>query len=163
MFSPKNPEFWVMISFICFAGLLIYYGIPGLIGKALDKRADGIRNELDEARRLRQEAQDLLADYQRKARAAEDEAKAIVDAAKKEADSIAADSRVTLKETLERRTKLAEDKIARAEAQAIAEVRAAAVEKATTAAEKVLATKIVGDRAQTMIDASIRDLKGRIN
>lgn len=163
MFNPANPEFWVALAFVCFCGLMVYYGVPALIGGALDKRADRIRNELDEARRLRAEAQELLADYQRKARAAEDEAKAIVEQAKRESEAIAAETRASLKDQLERRTKLAEDKIARAEAQAIAEVRAAAVEKATAVAEKVLSAQLTGDRARTLVDQSIKDLKSRLN
>ena len=128
MFNPHNPEFWVMIAFFCFIGLLMYMKVPGQITKALDDRADAIRKELDEARRLREEAQQLLADYQKKAREAEAEAKAIIDQARVEAEGLARETRKTLAENLERRTKQAEEKIARAEAQAVGEVRAAAVE-----------------------------------
>mgnify|MGYP001350309184 CR=1 FL=1 len=84
-----NPAFWVGVSFFGFVGLLIYYKVPGMLGKALDERADRIRQELDEARRLREEAQALLADYQKKRAAAEDEAKAIVEQARREADALA--------------------------------------------------------------------------
>lgn len=163
MFNPANPEFWVAVAFFCFVGLMIYYGVPALIGGALDKRAERIRNELDEARRLRAEAQELLADYQRKARAAEDEAKAIIEQAKKEAEAIGAETRLSLKDQLERRTRLAEEKIARAEAQAIAEVRSAAIEKATAVAEKVLGATLAGERQSALVDESIRDLKSRLN
>ena len=93
MLNPENPEFWVLISFVLFMAIVIWKGVPGLIGKALDQRATAIRTELDEARRLREEAQQLLADYQRKAREAEDEAKSIVEAAKREAEALASETR----------------------------------------------------------------------
>ena len=128
MFNPHNPEFWVMVAFFCFMGLLVYMKVPALLTKGLDDRAEAIRKELDEARRLREEAQQLLADYQKKAREAESEAKAMIDQARIEAEALAQESRRALTESLERRTKQAEDKIARAEAQALGEVRAAAVD-----------------------------------
>lgn len=163
MLNPGYPDFWVLISFILFIGVLIYYGVPGLIGKALDQRATAIRTELDEARRLRDEAQELLADYQRKAREAEDEAKTIVDQARREAEILAADTRKQLAEQVERRTKAAEEKIARAEAQAVSDVRAAAVDLAVAASERVLKSKVTGDTAASLTDAAIRDLKAKLN
>jgi F-type H+-transporting ATPase subunit b len=163
MFNPAYPEFWVLISFTLFVLVLIWKGVPGLIGKALDKRAAAIRTELDEARRLREEAQQLLADYQRKSREAEDEAKSIVETAKREAERLAADTRKALAEQVERRTKAAEEKIARAEAQAVSDVRAAAVDLAVKASESILKSKIAGDAATSLTDAAIRDLKGKLN
>jgi F-type H+-transporting ATPase subunit b len=157
-----NPEYWVLISFLIFCGILAYMGVPGAIGKALDGRADKIKSELDEARRLREEAQSLLEDYKRKQRDAETEARAIVDAAKREAEALAADTRKSLAEMVERRTKSAEEKIARAEAQAVSEVKATAVDRAIAAAEKILATRAAGSGA-ALIDASIADLKGKLN
>lgn len=158
-----KPEFWVGVSFFGFVGLLIYYGVPAIIGKALDDRAERIRQELDEARRLREEAQALLADYQKKREAAEEEAKAIVEQARREADSLTAETRKSLLETLERRSKLAEEKIARAEAQALSEVRSVAVDTAVAAAERVLAGKVSAQSGATLVDQSIRSLKGRLN
>lgn len=159
----KTGEFWVFISFLMFMGLLAYMKVPAMLGKTLDDRADAIRKELDEARRLRQEAQDLLADYQRKQRQAEDEAKAIVEQAHREAMSLKTESERALKEQIERRGRIAEEKIARAEQQAIAEVRSAAVELATATAEQVLKQRAQGDVGQSLVDQAIRDLKGRIN
>jgi F-type H+-transporting ATPase subunit b len=158
-----NPEYWVLVAFLIFAAMVWRAGVPAQIAKALDSRADAIRNELDEARRLREEAQTLLADYQRKQREAETEAKAIIDNAKREAEAMAADTRKQLAEQLERRTKLAEDKIARAEAQAISEVRSTAVDGALAAAQKILAAKAVGATGVNLIDESIRDLKSKLN
>ena len=158
-----NPEYWVLVAFLIFMAMLWRAGVPGMIGKALDGRSDSIRTELDEARRLREEAQTLLADYQRKQREAESEAKAIIDTAKREAEAMAADSRKQLAEQLERRTRMAEEKIARAEAQAISEVRATAVDSALAAAQRILAGKTGGAAGANLIDESIRDLKGRLN
>ncbi len=163
LFDPGGAEFWVLVSFLIFIGLIIYLRVPSLIAKGLDKRADEIRSELDSARRLREEAQELLADYQRKAREAEDEAKAIVEQAQREAESLAAETKKSLSESLARRTKLAEDKIARAEAQAVNDVRASAVQAAVSAAEKILAERVTGDAAKQLIDTSINELKGKLN
>ena len=158
-----NPEYWVLVAFLIFVGLLWRAGVPGMIGKSLDGRSQAIRNELDAARRLREEAQALLAEYQKKQRDAETEAKAIVDAAKREAEAMAAETVKTLTEQLQRRTKLAEDKIARAEAQAISEVRATAVDGALAASAKILAAKSVGATAAHLVDASIADLRSKLN
>ena len=100
-------EFWVAVAFVAFLLVLVYYKVPSLIGKALDDRAEAIRKELDEARRVREEAQNLLADYQRKHRSVSDEAEAIVVQARQEAEAFAQETRRNLQETLERRTKLA--------------------------------------------------------
>jgi len=163
MLNPADPVFWVMISFIGFIALLIYYRVPGLVTKSLDARAAAIRNELDEARRLRDEAQSLLADYQRKSREAENEAKAILEQAKREGEALANETRKSLSESVERRTKLAEEKIARAEAQAVSEVRASAVENAIAAAEKILKSRATGATADALLESSIRDLEGKLN
>jgi F-type H+-transporting ATPase subunit b len=163
MLNPATAEFWVLIAFLLFMAILVWKGVPGLIGKALDQRAATIRNELDEARRLREEAQQLLADYQRKTREAEDDAKSIVEAAKREAESLAAETRKAMAEQVERRTKAAEEKIARAEAQALADVRAAAVNLAVKASEDLLKTKLSGEAGSALVDSAIRDLKGKLN
>lgn len=163
MFHPADPVFWVMISFIGFIALLIYYGVPRAVGKALDDRAAAIRADLDEARRLRDEAQALLADYQRRSREAEDETKTIIEQAKREGETLAAETRKNLQESVERRTKLAEEKIERAEAQALSDVRTAAVESAIAVAEKILKSRVAGATADTLIENGIRDLDGKLN
>lgn len=156
-------EFWVGVAFIVFLLILVYYKVPKLIAKALDDRADAIRKELDEARRLREEAQALLADYHKKHRAVGEETASIVEHAKRDAEAFAQETRANLKDSLERRTRLAEEKIARAEAQAVDEVRAAAVDQAIAAAEKILREKTAGAGGTALIEQSIRDLKGRLN
>lgn len=163
MFDPENPLFWVMIAFIAFVALLVYYRVPAALAKALDDRAEGIRKELDEARKLREEAQALLSDYQRKAREAEREAQSIIEQAKLEAEALAADSRKALTESLERRSKIAEEKIARAEAQALGEVRSVAVETALAAAHEILKTRASGATGEALVSQSINDLRGKLN
>jgi F-type H+-transporting ATPase subunit b len=159
----RMAEFWVAVAFLAFLLILAYYQVPALIAKALDDRAASIRKELDEARRLREEAQALLADYQRKHRNAGQEAEAIVEQARREAEAFAAETRKSLAETVERRRKQAEDKIARAEAQATEDVRAAAVDMAIAAAEKILRDKAAGASGAALIDESIKSIKTRLN
>ena len=163
MLDPSEPLFWVFLSFIGFMALLAKFGVPALIGKTLDQRADSIRKELDEARKLREDAQALLADYQTKAREAENEARSIIEQAKLEAQALATESRKALGESLERRTKMAEEKIARAEAQAVSEVRATAVGSAMLAAEKLLQARVPGTTGDALISEAIRGLKGTLN
>jgi F-type H+-transporting ATPase subunit b len=159
----QMAEFWVAIAFAAFVLVLLYYRVPALIAKSLDDRAEAIRKELDEARRLREEAQNLLADYQKKHRNVGQEADTILELARAEAEAFAQETRTSLKDMLERRTRQAEDKIARAEAQAVDEVRAAAIELAVAAAEKILREKASGAGGVSLIDQSIRELKGRLN
>ena len=156
-------EFWVAVAFLAFLAILAYYKVPRLLAKALDDRAAAIRNELDEARRLREEAQALLADYQKKHRNAGQEAEAIVEQARREAEAFAAETRQSLAETLKRRGQHAEERIARAEAEAVDEVRTTAVDMAIAAAEKILREQAAGAAGAQLIDESIRGLKGRLN
>ncbi len=158
-----NPEFWVLVAFLIFVGVMLYMGVPGLIARGLDARADAIRAELDQARELRQEAEALLADYKQKAKEAETTAKSIIEQAEVEAEALAAESRAALKESIERRTKLAEEKIGRAEAQAVSDVRTKALEVALSAAEKILAEKSTGATADALIDEGIKSVAGKLN
>ena len=157
-----NPVFWVGVAFAILVGFALWQGAAGAIAKALDDRAAGIKREIDEALRLREEAHALLEDSKRKHAAAEQEAAAIVAAARQEAEALAAETRRNLKDSVERRTKLAEEKIARTEAQAVAEVRSTSVDLAMSAAEHLIVAK-AGATSTELIDKSIRDLKGRLN
>lgn len=159
----STPELWVAVAFIGFILVIIYFKVPGQVAKALDKRAETIRNELEEARRLREEAQAILADYERKQRGAEKEAESIITLAKQEAEALAAETHDNLKDSLERRGRLAEDKIARAEEQALGEVRAAAVNAAIAAAEQIIAKKMTPAASKKLVDQSIKDLKAKLN
>ena len=137
-FSFAHPTIWVFLALVLVVGLAIYKGIHKVMAKALDDRADAIRKQLDDARTLREEAQSLLADYQRKQVEAEEQAKAIVEQARKDAANMAKQARADLKERLARRAELAEAKIANAEIQAMADVKARAVDLATKAAEQLI-------------------------
>lgn len=158
-----DPTLWVFIFLVIFIAILVWQKVPGLITGALDKRANAIQLELDEARKLREEAQSILADYQRKAREAEEEAEGIVAQAKRESEAYAKEAREKLEETLERRSKAADLKIAQAEAQAINEVRAAAVDAAINASERLLGDKVKDGASDDLISKSISELKERLN
>lgn len=159
----QDPTFWVAISFLGFVGVLAYFKVPGMAGKALDARADAIRTELDEARKLREEAQALLADYKRKHEQADEEAEAIITLAKREAEMLAGETRKALADALERRTRLAEEKIERAEAQAIGEVRNAAIDASVAAAERIVKARLTPEAQSGVVERSIKDLVGKLN
>ena len=158
-----EAEFWVAVAFVIFIGVLFYMGVPKLLISALDDRAKRVQAELDEARRLKEEAQKLLAEYQGKQRQAETEAAGIIESAKAEAERIAAEAKSKMEEFVARRTKMAETKIAQAEAQAIADVRAAAAEAAVSAAEKILTDTVKGKVADDLIARGIGDVKAKLN
>jgi F-type H+-transporting ATPase subunit b len=159
----QHAEFWVGVGFVVVLAFFAYKGIPRMIGSALDARAAAIAKELDEAKRLREEAQALLAQYRSKAANADQEAEAIIVAARAEAERFAADSRVALAAQIERRAKAAQEKIAQAEAQAVAEVRALAADAAVAAAEKLIAARMTDDRARALIQGAVREIPGKLN
>lgn len=158
-----DAEFWVAASFVIFLGVLAYVGVHKKIAEALDQRRDRIKAELDEAQRLREEAQKLLEHYRQKQRQAESEAELIITGAKAEAERMALDAKAKMEEFVARRTKMAETKIAQAEAQALADVRAAAAEAAVGAAEKVLRETAKGKVAEELVETGIQDLKTKLN
>jgi len=137
-FSFAHPTIWVFLAIVLVIAAAVYKGIHKVMAKALDDRADGIRDELEEARKLREEAQALLASFQRKQAEAEEQAKDIVKQARLDAETMASQARKDLKERLERRAEQAEAKIKNAEAQAMADVKARAVDLAAKAAEQIL-------------------------
>ena len=140
-----EAEFWVALGFFVFLGLLGYLGIHRMIGKSLDERAGRIKAELDEAKKLKDDAAQLLAEYRNKRNEAESEAQEIIAGAKAEAERLAVEAKAKIEEFVARRTKMAEVKIAQAEAQAAADVRSAAAEAAVAAAAKVLAQETKGN------------------
>jgi len=158
-----DPSFYASLALVVFFVLLGAMGVFKTIGKTLDERADAIKNELDEAKRLREEAAEMLASYQRKQREAESEAAAIVDQAKAEAKMLKTEARKELTERLERRTAMAEQRIAQAEAQAAAEVKAAAAELAAAAAEEILKSKLKKTDLNKIVDADIKSVGDRLN
>ncbi len=158
-----EAEFWVAVAFVIFVGVMAYVGAHKMAIDALDQRAARIKAELDEASRLRDEAGALLAHYQRRQGEAEREAAAIVAEAKAEAERVAAEARSKMEELVARRTKLAESKISQAEAQALADVRAAAADAAVAAAEKILAQTAKGKVADDLIAQGIAEVKAKLN
>ena len=158
-----NAEFWVAVAFVVFLGALVYLGAHEVMVKFIDQRRDRIKAELDEARRLKEEAQALLAQYQRKQREAEQEAAAILAGAAAEAERMMADAKAKMEEFVTRRGKMAESKIAQAEAQALADVRAAAAEAAVGAAERILTQTVKGDVADRLVVKGIDDVKTKLN
>ena len=159
----SDANFWVLISFLLFIGVLVYYKVPKMVTDALDKRAADIAKELEEARKLREEAQQILASYQRKQRDAEKEAQAIIEQAQSEAERLAVETKAAMQEQVERRTRLAEDKIGQAETQAIKEVRATASDVAVAAATRLIADKLDAGKADRLVDRSIDGLKGKLH
>jgi F-type H+-transporting ATPase subunit b len=158
-----EAEFWVAVAFVIFLGVLAYVGVHRKILDALDQRSARIKAELDEASRLRDEAEQLLQTYQRKQREAEQEAAGIIAGAKAEAERLAVEAKAKMEEFLARRTKMAETKITQAEAQAIADVRAAAAEAAVAAAEKILTQTVKGKIADDLIAQGIADTTKKLN
>lgn len=153
-----DPTTWVFIAVVLFLLSLMYFGIHKKIAGALDARSDAIRNELDEARRLREEAQALLASYQRKQKEAEAQAEDIVKQARSDAENMATQARKDLTERLERRAAQAEAKIANAEAQAMGEVKAKAADLALNTAETLLRTKLTTADKTKLIQEGIKQM-----
>jgi F-type H+-transporting ATPase subunit b len=158
-----EPELWVAVGFVIVIGVLLYAGAPKMVAGLLDARAAGIKAELDEARRLREEAQALLAGYQAKAATAEREAEAIVADARAEAERYAADASTALGHQIERRAQQAQDKIAQAEAAALSEIRALAADAAAAAAEKLIAARLDPAKTSSLIADSIKSLGAKLN
>lgn len=159
----SQPDFWVGVSFVLFLVLLVYLKVPGMVAKALDERADAIQHELDEAKRLREEAQAVLADYERKKIEAQADAEKIIAQAKREAEIYGEEARRKMQEQIERRSRLAEQKIVQAEAAAIKDVRAAAADLAIEAASRVLGAEVKGATASGLIDESIAAVRKQLN
>lgn len=158
-----EAEFWVAVAFVIFLLVLMYAGAHKKLLEMLDQRSARIKAELDEARRLRDEAEKLLAEYKRKQGEAEREAEAIVAEAKAEAERLAVEAKSKVQEFVARRTKMAETKIGQAEVQALADVRAAAADAAVAAAEKILTVTAKGKVAEDLIARGIEDVKAKLN
>ncbi len=162
-FSLNNTNFVVLIAFVLFVAVLIYLKVPGLVGGLLDNRADNIRKELDEARSLREEAQTILASYERKQKEVAEHAVHIVEHAKEEAANAAVQAKEDLRASIRRRLQAAEDQIASAEAAAVKEVRDSAVNVAIAAAGDVIAKSMTAKDGGALIDAAIADVKKKLH
>lgn len=162
-FSLKNTDFVVLLAFLLFIAVLVYFKVPGLIGGLLDKRAAQIRTDLEEARNLREDAQKVLASYERKSREVAEQAERIVKHAREEALLVAEETKKELEASLVRRLKAAEEQIASAEAGAIRAVRDRAVQVAVAAAGEVIAKSMSEADANALIESSIRDVEAKLH
>jgi F-type H+-transporting ATPase subunit b len=159
----EDPETWVAIAFIILMGVFGWLGVHRTVLTALDHRADRIKNELDDARRLKEEAAKVLAEYKAKRATAEREADEIVATAKAEAERIASEAKAKMEDFVARRTKTAESKIALAEAQALADVRAAAADAAVQAASTILSQSVRGSLADDLLAKGIAEVRQKLN
>jgi F-type H+-transporting ATPase subunit b len=153
-----NATAWVALAMLVVIGIMLWKKVPAAIGRGLDKKIAGIREQLDEAAKLRAEAEALRAEYEAKTAAAGAEAQAMVDRARKEADMIVQQAKVDAASLIDRRTRMAEDKIAAAERSAIAEVRAKAANAAAAAAEALIVQQHDAAADRTMVDQTIAGL-----
>ncbi|QND49697.1 F0F1 ATP synthase subunit B [Rhizobium lusitanum] len=158
-----DETFFAFLSLVIFLGIVVYLKVPGMMAKSLDDRADQIRNDLAEAKRLREEAQHLLAEYQRKRKEAEADAANIVAAAEREAEMLTTEARKKTEEFVTNRTALSEQKIKQAEVDAMKAVRSAAVDLAIAAAESVLAKKAGGKVQSDLFNTAVSEVKTRLN
>jgi F-type H+-transporting ATPase subunit b len=158
-----DAEFWVAAAFAIFVGLLLYLGVHEMMFRFIDRRRDQISAELEAARELKLEAQALLAQSQGKRRAAEHEASAILAAVNAETERMLAEARIKTSQLVVRRTGMAEARIARAEAQALADVRGTAAAAAVDAAGRILSATVKGEIADRLVGESIAELKAKLN
>src|SRR4051794_4199919 len=158
-----EPEFWVAVAFVILMGVFAWFGIHRTVLKTLDHRSERIKAELDDARRLKEEAAKLLAEYKARHASAEREAQDIVANARAEAERIASEAKAKMEDFVARRTKTAESKIALAEAQALADVRAAAADAAVTAASTILSQSVQGRVADDLLAKGIDEVRQKLN
>jgi len=159
----EEPETWVAIAFILLMGLFGYLGVHRTVLKALDNRSARIKAELDDARRLKEEAAKVLEEYKARRASAEREAEDIITTARTEAERIATEAKAKMEDFVARRTKTAENKIALAEAQALADVRAAAAEAAVAAAANIMSQSVKGQVADELLAKGIAEVKQKLN
>src|SRR3954462_14061987 len=158
-----EPEFWVAVAFVILMGVFVWFGVHRTVLKALDHRAGRIKAELDDARRLKEEAAKVLAEYKARHASAEREAQDIITNAKAEAERIAVEAKAKMEDFVARRTKTAESKIALAEAQALADVRAAAANAAVEAASTILSQSVKGSVADDLLAKGIAEVRAKLN
>ncbi len=160
--ATTAASIWATIALVIFLGIVVYFGVPKLITKMLDDRIRKIEGELAEAERLRSEAKALLAEYEAKRENAEQEAEGIVASAREEAFRLTAEAKTSLETLIARRTRGVEDKIAQAEAQAVAEVRARSADIAVEAA-RVLLQQQMAEKGDALVEQAIKDVAARLN
>lgn len=158
-----DPEFWVAVGFAIVLAIFLRLKVPAMLAKALDTRAAAIARELDEAKRLREEAAAVLAGYVQKAAQAENEAAAIIADARTETERFAKEARAQLRAQIDRRAQMAKDKIEQAEAAALTEIRALAADTAVAAAKKLIAARLDEKSSAALVEESIKELPDKLN
>jgi F-type H+-transporting ATPase subunit b len=159
----KEPDFWEGLGLVIVLAFFVWWRVPAFLAAALDRRAEAIVKELEQASQIRKEAEQVLIEYRQKANAAKSEAEHILRETKEEAERYAAEARAQLQAQMERRAKMAEQQIAQAEARAMAEIREAAANAAAAAAEKLIAAHLDDAKSRALIDSSIKDLGTKLN
>lgn len=159
----KEPDFWEGLGLVIVLAFFVWWRVPAFLAAALDRRAEAIAKELEQASQIRKEAEQVLLDYRQKASAAKSEAEHILRETKEEAERFAAEARAQLQTQMERRAKMAEQQIAQAEARAVAEIREAAANAAAAAAEKLIAAHLDDNKSRTLVQNSIQDLGTNLN
>ena len=162
-FSLYNTNYVVTLAFLLFVGTLVYLKVPGKLGGMLDQRADGIRADLDEAKALREEAQTILASYERKQKEVQAQADRIVETARHEAAMAADKAKEDLQASITRRLAAAEDQLASAQAAAVKDVRDRAVQVAVAAASDVIAAKMTAAAGDALIDTAIDTVQSKLH
>ena len=162
-FSLRNTDFIVLLAFLVFIGILLYCRVPSAIGRMLDKRAEGIKADIAEARRLRDEAQEIYANYERRQREVQGQADAIVANARREALAQADKAKVDLQTSIDRRLQTAQDQISAAETEAVRAVRNQAIQVAMAAATEVLGRQMGPQDRSAGIDRAIDDVARHLN
>ncbi|MCG6884623.1 MAG: F0F1 ATP synthase subunit B [Silicimonas sp.] len=162
-YSLSNTDFIVAISFLLFVGVLFYFKVPSLLAGLLDKRAEGIQSELNEAKALREEAQSVLASYERKQLEVQEQANRIIAQAKESAAEAAEQAKLDLAASIERRVQAAQDQIASAEQRAVKQVRDEAARIAISAASEVISKKMSAAKAGELIDDAIGTVQAKLH
>lgn len=158
-----NTDYVVLIGFLLFLAVLFYFNVPSMLAGLLDKRAEGIKADLDEARALREEAQTLLASYERKQREVTEQSQRIVTQARADAEAAAEKAKADLEKSIARRLQAAEDQIVSAEQKAVRAVRDRAIEVAVAAAAESIAKNMAAADANKLIDAAIGDVERQLH
>lgn len=154
-----TDTFWAFIGLVLFLALVGYFKVPNLVIRSLDERAKRIKDELDEALRLREEAQELLAEYQRKRSEAEQDAQEIIAAAEHKVEAIIAEARMEVEKYIKNRNKLAEQKIAQAESEAIRMVSLSSIDLAISAAREIMAKELDSEKMDLLIQKTLIKMK----
>lgn len=159
----EEEDFWEFLGLLVVIGAFLWWRVPAFVAAHLDRRAEAIAKELEQASQIRHEAEQVLIEYRQKASAAKSEAEHILRETKEEAERFAAEARAQLQAQMERRAKLAEQQIAQAEARAMLEIREAAANAAVAAAERIIAARLDEQKSRALVQNSIQDLGAKLN